>query len=114
MRKKAKNCLKIVILAYAKKIRSERAIGEASKKDAGFIWLLGGDRPPHHSTIGRFIHSRLCKALDHVEAEMSRALKEMGEAGGETLYQDGTKLESRAGRYTFAWRKSVEKNLEKL
>lgn len=27
---------------------------------------------------------------------------------------DGTKLESRAGRYTFVWRKSVEKQLGKV
>lgn len=31
-----------------------------------------------------------------------------------TLYIDGTKIESTANRYTFVWRKSVEKNPKKL
>jgi hypothetical protein len=106
--------LKIAILAYAKKARSKRAIGEACKEGAGFIWLLGGGRAPHHSTIGRFMHSRLCKTHDHIESEMARALIEMGEAGGETLCQDGIKLESKAGSRTFVWRKSIEKKHSKL
>lgn len=32
----------------------------------------------------------------------------------EVEYIDGTKIESKANRYTFVWRKSVEKNREKL
>jgi hypothetical protein len=32
----------------------------------------------------------------------------------QTVYVDGTKLESRANRYTFVWRKTVEKNSAKL
>jgi hypothetical protein len=32
----------------------------------------------------------------------------------EVAYIDGTKMESRANRYTFVWRKTVEKNKSKL
>ncbi|HBG41862.1 MAG TPA: IS5/IS1182 family transposase, partial [Porphyromonadaceae bacterium] len=32
----------------------------------------------------------------------------------ESAYIDGTKIESRANRYTFVWRKSVEKHKAKL
>ena len=38
----------------------------------------------------------------------------MGETDHQTVFVDGTKLESRAGRYTFVWRKSVEKHLAKV
>ena len=38
----------------------------------------------------------------------------MGETDHEAVFVDGTKLESRAGRYTFAWRKSVEKHLTRV
>ena len=43
-----------------------------------------------------------------------RYLEEQGETDHETVFIDGTKLESRAGRYTFVWRKSVEKQLAKV
>ena len=32
----------------------------------------------------------------------------------DVVYLDGTKMESRAHRYTFVWRKTVEKNKAKL
>ena len=38
-----------------------------------------------------------------------RKLEGMGETDHKAVFIDGTKLESRAGRYTFVWRKSVEK-----
>ena len=38
----------------------------------------------------------------------------MGHLSLEVVYTDGTKLESRANRYTFVWRKTVEKNKAKL
>ena len=43
-----------------------------------------------------------------------RYLEAQGETDHETVFIDGTKLESRAGRYTFVWRKSVEKLLAKV
>ena len=41
-------------------------------------------------------------------------LVDMGYLSLDVIYVDGTKLESRANRYTFVWRKSVEKNKAKL
>lgn len=38
----------------------------------------------------------------------------MGETDHSAVFVDGTKLESRAGRYTFVWRKSVEKHLARV
>ena len=43
----------------------------------------------------------------------SRKLEVMGEIDHQAVFIDGTKLESRAGRYTFVWRKSVEARLAK-
>lgn len=37
-----------------------------------------------------------------------------GELSLENLFIDGTKLEAVANKYTFVWKKSVTKNLEKL
>jgi len=41
-------------------------------------------------------------------------LEKQGETDHETIFVDGTKLESCAGRYTFCWRGSVEKHLGKV
>ena len=38
----------------------------------------------------------------------------MGETDHKSVFLDGTKLESRAGRYTFVWRKRVEKELARI
>ncbi len=35
----------------------------------------------------------------------------MGETDHKAVFIDGTKLESRGGRHTFVWRKSMEKQL---
>ena len=43
-----------------------------------------------------------------------KLLEKQGETDHETVFVDGTKLESCAGRYTFCWRGSVEKHLAKV
>ena len=40
-------------------------------------------------------------------------LMELGELDGRTVFQDGTKIESVAGKYTFVWLSACEKNLVK-
>ena len=38
----------------------------------------------------------------------------MGEVKFKNLFVDGTKIEAYANKYTFVWKKAVEKNLAKL
>lgn len=47
-------------------------------------------------------------------AEMVNFLYEIGEVLGDSIFIDGTKIEACANKYTFVWRKSVSKNLDKL
>lgn len=47
-------------------------------------------------------------------AEMVNFLYEIGEVLGDSIFIDGTKIEACANKYTFIWRKSVSKNLDKL
>jgi len=37
----------------------------------------------------------------------------LGEVRFRNMFVDGTKLEANANRYTFVWKKAVEKNLKK-
>ena len=46
--------------------------------------------------------------------QLIRILAEAGEITFDQIFLDGTKIEANANRYTFVWRGSVEKNLEKL
>lgn len=41
-------------------------------------------------------------------------LEDLSETDHKTVYIDGTKLESAAGRYTFVWRKPIQKYLAKI
>ena len=45
--------------------------------------------------------------------QVEKKLEEKGELLKETVFQDGTKIESRAGKYTFVWKGAVIKNAEK-
>ncbi|WXR62543.1 hypothetical protein WG909_04680 [Peptostreptococcaceae bacterium AGR-M142] len=47
-------------------------------------------------------------------AEMVNFLYEIGEVLGDSIFIDGTKIEACANKYTFVWKKSVSKNLDKL
>lgn len=47
-------------------------------------------------------------------AQVVYMLVEMGYITLKEIYIDGTKIESRANRYTFVWRKSVERYKDKL
>ena len=79
-----------------------------------FLWLLGDEKAPDHSTLARFRTGRCREALEELFYQLVRKLEEMGETDHRTVFVDGTKLESRAGRYTFVWRKNVEKQLGKV
>ena len=88
------------------------------KKPAGTAWiffgLLGDEKAPDHSTLARFRTGRSREALEGLFYQLVRKLEKIGEVDHRAVFVDGTKLESRAGRYTFVWRKSVEKQLDRV
>ena len=57
---------------------------------------------------------RLLEVIDGLFVQLMESLAGRGEIDYEHLFVDGTKLEARANRYSFVWRKSVEKRLLKL
>ena len=102
------------VLAFANQnhIYGTRQIEEACRKHIDFIWLLGDEPVPDHSTIARF-KQRCAEEIEDLFYQYTRQLEKQGETDHEVVFVDGTKLESRAGRYTFCWRGTVEKNLSK-
>lgn len=105
--------LKVLVYAYVNNLYSSRRIEEACRTHIHFIWLCGAERPDHN-TIARFRTDRLGAVLKEVFTQVVKMLVEQGLTSIDEVYTDGTKIESVAGRYTFVWRKSVEKNTAKI
>ncbi len=105
--------LKIVLFAYLNNIYSCRKTEEAAKDRLSFMWL-SGMQTPDHNTINRFRPSRLKDTVHAIFTRVALMLVDMGYLTLNEAFIDGTKIESRANRYTFVWRKSVEKNRRKL
>lgn len=105
---------KIITYAYMRKIYSTRGIEAACRENIKFMYLLAGQPAPDHNTIGRFRKERLRGAMEGLQRQLVELLVKAGEIDLSTVFIDGTKIEAQANRYTFVWKKSVRKNMEKL
>ena len=104
--------LKVIIYAYMNNIYSCRKIEKLLLRDIHFIWLAGYEKPDF-ITINRF-RNRVKKEINQVFTQLVLLLAGKGFVSLDVEYIDGTKIESKANKYTFVWRKSVEKNRTKL
>lgn len=107
-----KMMLKAVIYGYMNNIYSCRKIAAALKRDIHFIWLAGYEQPDFN-TINRF-RNRVKDEINEVFTQLVIALSEKGFVTLDVEYIDGTKIESKANKYTFVWRKTTERNRARL
>lgn len=105
--------LKLVIFAYLNNIYSCRKIEKQNMENIHYMWL-SGMQTPDHNTINNFRSKNLKDTINAIFTQVVVLLVEMGYLSLDVCYIDGTKMESRANRYTFVWRKTVEKNKAKL
>jgi transposase len=105
--------LKIVLFSYLNNIYSCRKIENSTRDRVSFMWL-SAMQTPDHNTINNFRSSHLKDTINDIFTQVVMILVEMGYLSLDVFYVDGTKFESRANRYTFVWRKSVENNKAKL
>lgn len=105
---------KILTYAYMNNTYSSRKIERACKRDINFMWLLAGHKAPDHSTIARFRKDFLPAAVDDLFYQLVNYLHSIEEVQFENLFVDGTKIEANANRYTFVWKKAVNKNEAKM
>ena len=108
--------LKICIYGYIRHIISSRNLEQACQENTKFMYLLEGAAAPDHNTIARFRSRHLAACQEQIQQELVRVLMEWGEISFEqsAVFIDGTKIESVGNRYQFVWKKSVEKNYQKL
>ena len=104
--------LKVVIYAYMNNTYSCRRIEQSLKRDVHFIWLAGYEQPDF-ITINRF-RNRVKAEINNVFTQLLLLLSSKGLVTLDVEYIDGTKIESKANKYTFVWRKTVEKNHARL
>ena len=107
-----KMMLKIILYSYMNNIYSCRKIEKAVKRDIHYIWLAAQERPDF-VTINRF-RNRVKVEINNIFTQVVLLLAERGFITLDVEYIDGTKMESKANKYTFVWRKTVEKNRFKL
>lgn len=105
----------MVIILYARVngCYSSREIERLCSRDIFLHSVLDGKDYPDHVTINRFIR-RHPKSIEQVLINCVNNLAMKGEISKEILFQDGTKIESRASKYSFVWKTGVIKNKEKL
>lgn len=105
---------KVMVYGYQCGIYSSRKLEEACQYRVDFMWLLGNEKVPDHATFSRFRTGRCAEAVEDLFYQYVSHLEKQGEVDHKSVFVDGTKLESRAGRYTFTWRGTAEKNLQKV
>lgn len=107
-----KMMLMVILYSYMNNVYSCRKIEKLLYRDIYYIWLSGYQKPDF-ATINRF-RNRVKNEIGHIFTLLVLILAEKGFVTLEVEYLDGTKIESKANKYTFVWRKSVERNREKL
>ncbi len=107
-----KMMLKVIIYAYMNNIYSCRKIEKLLLRDIHYIWFAGHEHPDF-ITINRF-RNRVKEKISNVFTQLVLVLADKGFISLDVEYINGTKIESKANKYTFVWRKSVEKNRTRL
>ena len=104
--------LKVIIYAYMNNIYSCRKIEQLLLRDIHYIWLAGNEKP-NFITINRF-RNRVKNEINNVFTQLVLILADKGFVSLDVEYIDVTKIESKANKCTFVWRKTVEKNRYRL
>ena len=104
----------LIVYGYMTGKYSSREIENACRTDIRFMYILGSEPVPDHTTITRFQNERLTEVIEDLFYQLIMKLNELGEVKFKNIFVDGTKIEANANRYTFVWRKAIEKNNEKL
>ena len=104
----------LIVYGYMTEKYSSREIENACRTDIRFMYILGSEPVPDHTTISRFQNERLTEVIEDLFYQLVMKLYELKEVKFKNIFVDGTKIEANANRYTFVWRKAIEKNNEKL
>lgn len=105
--------LKILFYGYLNNVYSCRKLAKSTNENIYFMWLSGGLHPDFR-TINDFRGQKLKGSIDKLFSQMVLMMVDLDLVSLEKQFIDGTKIEANAHKYSFVWKKSVEKNKEKL
>jgi transposase len=106
--------VKLLVYGYVNNIYSSRQLEEVCKRDIHFLWLTAMSQPDHN-TIARFRSNRLTEdGIKPIFKQVVLFLAEAGEVHLKEVYTDGTKIESRANKYTFVWDRAIKTSKERM
>ena len=106
--------LKILLFAYARQTYSGRKIEMMLDENLPMRWLAHDYTYSYH-TINNFRRSQhASKLIKHAFVYFTMTLKDHGLIQNDAVFIDGTKVEDDANKYSFTWRRAVEKYHAKL
>lgn len=104
-----KMMLKVILCGYTQSVFSGRRIEDLTKDSVRMMWLAQGYEPSYR-TINRFrIHPQMQELLRQCFVQFRCQLVEEKLIDGQAIFIDGTKIEANANKFTFTWKKSIEK-----
>jgi len=104
---------KLFVYGYLTKTCSSRMLAKAVRENVMFMWLAGNQKPDFR-TLNDFRGKTLKGVMEEIFVTAVKMLAAKGYIKLEHYFEDGTKIESASGRYTFVWKKSVENNDRRL
>lgn len=108
-----KMLLKILFYGYLNNTYSCRKIARATQENIYFMWLCGGLQPDFR-TINDFRGKRLKGSINDLFSQLVTMMVDLELISLEKQFIDGTKIEANAHKYSFVWKKAVEKNKDRL
>jgi len=108
-----KMLLKVLFYGYLNNTYSCRKIAKAVKENIYFMWLSGGLQPDFR-TINDFRGQKLKGNVEKLFSQLVEMMVDLELISLEKQFIDGTKIEANAHKYSFVWKKAVEKNKERL
>ena|SRR5699024_4605253 len=101
--------LKIILCAYTQSVFSGRKIEALLKDSVRMMWLAQGYEPSDR-TINRFrTNLKVAGLLRQCFVQFRSKLVQEKQIDEEAIFIDGTKIEASANKFTFVWRKSIER-----
>ncbi|MEK4250419.1 IS1182 family transposase [Paenibacillus sp. FSL W7-1287] len=106
--------LKLILCGYTQSAFSGRKIEALTKDSIRMMWLAQGYEPSYR-TINRFrIHPEMKTLIRQCFIQFRCQLVEERLIDQEAIFIDGTKIEANANKFTFVWKKAIEKHHRRL
>lgn len=104
---------KLVIWGIMNDATSIRRLYKESRYNLQALWLLRGYTVGSHMVLGRFFAKLTIPVIEDLFRQLIEALQNIDTLPFSEVYIDGTKLEANANRYSFKWKRFIEKYLKK-